>query len=54
MRCPGSEKLHHVSDYNVLLKQAPCPACGKKVSITIPDKKMYGNRAKFPKHSKKE
>ena len=53
MICSGSLKLHCVSDYNVTLRQALCPACGKKVKITIPDLAEHGNRAKFPKHARK-
>lgn len=54
MICSGSNTLHSVSDYNVLLMEALCPVCGKRIKITIPDRELHGNRAKFPKHQKKE
>ena len=53
MICPGTGRTKHVSDYNVLMKQAPCPMCGKVVKISIPDKEMHGNTAKWSKHSVK-
>jgi len=48
--CTGSGKLSSVSDFNVLTKHANCPVCHQKVRITIPDRKMHANRAKFAKH----
>jgi hypothetical protein len=53
MICPGSGRLKHVSDLNVLLKTAPCPNCGKVVKISIPDKEMHCNTAKWSKHTVK-
>lgn len=50
MYCKGSGTRSHVSDLNVMFRQANCPVCHKKVKITIPDRKMQGNVAKFSKH----
>ena len=51
MICSGSGTKSYVSDGAVIDKMAICPICGKKVKITIPDRKMYGNLAKFSKHT---
>ena len=51
MNCEGSNKKRHVGDYESVVRIAACPWCGKKgLKITIPDKKMHGNVAKFPSH----
>jgi hypothetical protein len=50
MKCEGSGKTSHVSDYNVLMRTAQCPWCYTKVRISIPDFKMHGNVAKFSSH----
>lgn len=52
IKCEGSGTKSHVSDLSVMDKQATCPVCHKKVKITIPDKDMHGNVAKFSSHSK--
>jgi hypothetical protein len=49
--CDGSNIKRHVSDYDVAFRRASCPICGRKLKITIPDRKMYGNVARFPKHA---
>ena len=54
MTCDGSNTRHHVSNYQAAFRQAPCPVCGKQLKITIPDRKMHGNTARFPKHVPKE
>ena len=54
MQCTGSEEKSSVSDYNVITRKAHCPVCGKVVKITIPDRKMHSNIAKFAKHVKAE
>jgi phage/plasmid primase-like uncharacterized protein len=51
MKCTGSGTKTSVSDYCVMFRQAHCPVCGKMVKITIPDRKMNGNVAKFANHS---
>ena len=48
--CEGSGNLIHVSDYDVHAKKTVCKYCGQSVRISIPDKKMHGNRAKLAKH----
>jgi phage/plasmid primase-like uncharacterized protein len=51
MRCSGSDIVRHVSDYQSVFRSAPCPVCGTKVKITIPDRKWHCNTARFSKHS---
>ena len=51
MKCEGSGKSKVVSDLDVMNKNTQCPNCGKKVSITIPNKKAHSNSAKIAKHS---
>lgn len=48
--CPFSGEKCYVSDYNVIVKQAECPRCGRKVKISIPDPYMHENVAKFSRH----
>jgi len=52
IKCEGSGTTSHVSDLSVMEKQAACPRCHKKVKITIPNKELHGNVAKFSSHSK--
>ena len=52
MRCEGSGKKRHVSDYDVINKKSRCEYCGKKVRITIPNSGLHCNVAKFSKHKK--
>lgn len=52
--CPGSGIKRHVSDYDVAVRKAACPICGRKVKITIPDRKWHGNTAKFGKHAQEK
>ena len=54
MICPGSNTKSSVSDYSVAFRVAHCPVCHRLLKITIPDRKMHGNIARFPKHAKKE
>lgn len=54
MNCKGSGTKTHVSDLSVMFRKANCPVCHVKVKITIPDRKMQGNVAKFSKHPAKE
>jgi hypothetical protein len=51
MKCKGSSTKRVVSDYNVIVREARCPFCNRKVKITIPDKKMHCNTAKYMAHS---
>ena len=51
MKCEFSGKTSSVSDGDVRNRTAFCPGCGKRVRITIPDKKMHGNTAKFASHA---
>lgn len=50
-KCKGSGLQRHVSDYNVYNKTAQCPICKQTVKITIPNKKLHSNTAKFGSHS---
>lgn len=52
MKCTGSGTKASVSDYCVLMLQAHCPVCQTKVKISIPDKDMHCNTAKFASHQK--
>lgn len=54
IKCEGSGIKSHVSDLAVMAKMATCPSCHKKVKITIPDKDMHANVAKFSSHSKEK
>ena len=51
MICINSGKKQIVSDEVVMDKRCICRECGQYVKITIPDKRMHGNTAKFAKHS---
>jgi hypothetical protein len=35
MKCPGSNIQTQVSDYNVLMRKAPCPVCDQQVKIML-------------------
>lgn len=54
MKCPGSNLVSSVSDYSVMWRTAECPTCHQKIKITIPDRKMHGNTAKFSVHALKD
>ena len=49
--CSYSGFKHSVSDHSLYDKKAICPVCQQKVRITIPDKDMHANVAKFVKHT---
>lgn len=49
--CNGSNIKQTVSDYGVITRRAICPECKRLVRITIPDRKLNGNLAKFTPHS---
>ena len=49
--CEGSNTKSHVSDYDSVFRQSRCPVCHRKLKITIPDRKMHANVARFPKHA---
>ncbi len=51
IKCQGSQMQRHVSDGNVIDRMATCPFCNLKVKITIPDRRMHCNTAKFSNHS---
>lgn len=51
MICEASGKTMHVSDYDILVRYTKCSVCGKRVKITLPNKKLYGNVAKLNKHT---
>lgn len=54
-RCPGSGIKRHISDYCVLNGKANCPICdAPNIKISIPDRKMHGNVARFAVHKKNE
>lgn len=50
-KCTFSGKTAHVSDGAVIDRVARCPVCGERVRITIPDKKLHCNTAKFAAHA---
>jgi hypothetical protein len=52
MICEFSGKTMSVSDYDIISKTARCPSCRQIIKITIPDKVLFGNVAKFRSHSK--
>ena len=49
--CNMSNQKRHVSDYDVAVRISNCPQCQRQLKITIPDRKMHANLARFPKHA---
>lgn len=54
MKCEFSGKTDTVDDYSIMNKKINCPKCGIMVKITIPNKKMHSNMAKFASHAIEE
>jgi hypothetical protein len=52
MICEFSGRTSYVSDYSIICKKTRCPKCDQMVKISIPDKELNGNIAKFGRHSK--
>lgn len=52
--CDGSNTKGYVSDYDTVVLKARCPTCQRRLKITIPDRKMHANVARFPKHASVE